>query len=288
MSRSMCGRQPALANFCRICRFRLQEEKTPKVIKRTAVLIYGVASYLVFFCTFLYAAGFVGNLWVPKSIDSGAEGSLTEALIVNCSLLTVFALQHSIMARKWFKEAWTRIVPPAMERSTYVLCASLALILMFTAWRPMGGVIWSVEAPAGQMILWAICVTGWLTVLASTFLINHFDLFGLRQVVLYFMGKPYTHLGFRTPVLYKYVRHPIYLGFLLAFWATPVMTAAHLVFALATTGYILTAIQFEERDLIREHGETYSRYRKATPMLLPVGGQNMPAKGEAAHAGQSA
>ena len=181
----------------------------------------------------------------------------------------VFAAQHSIMARRWFKERWTKIVPPAIERSTYVLCASLALLLLFWQWRPIGIQVWSVENAAVRAILWTLFAAGWATVLAMTFYINHFDLFGLRQVWLPLIGKPYTRIAFRTPLPYRFVRHPLYFGFLLAFWMTPEMTLAHLVFALATTAYIVMAIQFEERDLVAEHGPAYEQYRRSVPMLLP-------------------
>jgi protein-S-isoprenylcysteine O-methyltransferase Ste14 len=239
------------------------------MVGRIAGFVYGVLSYAVFFATFLYAIGFIGNIAVPKSIDGGPEGSLLVAALWNSALLAVFALQHSVMARPAFKRAWTRIVPEPLERSTYVLFSSLALILLFWRWRPMGGVLWDVAGTATGTALQAVCAIGFLTVLVTTFLINHFDLFGLRQSWLYLLGKPYTHVSFRTPGPYRVVRHPLYVGWLLAFWATPTMTVAHLLFALATTAYILVAIQLEERDLIDLHGEDYRRYRASVPMLLP-------------------
>jgi protein-S-isoprenylcysteine O-methyltransferase Ste14 len=240
------------------------------MFKRIGVFVYGVVAYAIFFLAFLYAAGFVGNLLVPKSIDSAPQMPFWSALIVNVVLLGVFALQHSVMARPAFKAWWTRFVPQAMERSTYVLLSSLALILLFWQWQPMGGVVWDVQNPAGQAILYALFLFGWLQVLVATFLINHFDLFGLRQVWLYLLGKPYTHLRFATPGPYRMVRHPLYLGWLFAFWATPTMTAAHLVFAIGTTVYILVAIQFEERDLLEVHGDEYEAYRERVPMIVPV------------------
>jgi len=240
------------------------------MLGRAAAFLYGVLCYLAFFATFLYAIGFIGNIGVPKSIDSGPQLPFLQALAINLALLGLFAVQHSLMARPWFKAAWTRIVPTVVERSTYVLFSSLALSLLFWLWQPMGGVIWSVGNPTGRLILQALYVFGVLTILIATFLINHFDLFGLRQVYLFLLGKKYTPIVFGTPVLYRYVRHPLYLGWLFAFWATPTMRVAHLFFAIATTLYILTAIRFEEKDLVHFFGEEYRRYQKRVPMILPL------------------
>jgi len=239
------------------------------VIKRLLFFAYGVTAYLIFLGTFLYAIAFVGGFAVPRRLDGPLEISLPTALAIDCLLLTVFAVQHSVMARRWFKEWWTQIVPWTIERSTYVLCASLALLLLFWQWRPIGVEIWSVEHPAARLALWTLFAAGWATVLIVTFLINHFDLFGLRQVWLPLVGRPYVKVSFRTPLPYRFVRHPLYLGFLFAFWMTPTMTLAHLVFAVATTAYIVLAIQFEERDLVREYGAAYEDYRRRVPMLVP-------------------
>lgn len=242
---------------------------------RIIAFVYGVVAYAVFFVTFLYAAGFVGNLGVPKSLDAAPAGPLGLALLVNLGLLALFAVQHSVMARPAFKRWWTRLVPPPVERSTYVLASSLALLLLFWQWRPLGGVVWDVQDPVGRAVLHAGFAFGWLLVLVSTFLINHFDLFGLRQVWLHLRGRPYQPLVFATPGPYRLVRHPLYLGWLFAFWATPTMTVTHLLFAGATTAYILLAIRFEERDLVAAHPE-YADYRARVPMLLPTGRRTDP------------
>src|SRR5919112_5903595 len=236
---------------------------------RITAFMYGLLCYLIFFGTFLYAIGFVGNFGVPRTLDGVASGPLGVAFAIDAALLMLFAVQHSVMARKWFKDWWTRILPKPLERSTYVLFSSLALILLFWQWRPLGGVVWSVEDPTGRLVLRGLFAFGWGLVLVSTFLINHFDLFGLRQVWLYLKGQPYTTLTFGTPGPYRLVRHPLYVGWLFAFWATPRMTLAHLLFTVATTAYILLAIQFEERDLVREHGDSYEAYRRSVPMLIP-------------------
>lgn len=238
-------------------------------MKKILVLLYGIIAYLAFFGTILYAIGFVGNLFVPKSIDGTPQVPLMQAILIDASLLLLFALQHSIMARPAFKAWWTKVIPEAMERSTFVLLASLCLILMMWQWQPIGGVVWSVENEIAKTILLILYITGWAIVFISTFLINHFDLFGLRQTWYYIKGKKYEHLPFRVPLFYRYVRHPLYFGFLVAFWSTPVMTVAHLLFALLTTGYILTAIKFEENDLVKTFGEKYLNYRSWVPKIIP-------------------
>ncbi len=239
------------------------------MFKRLTIFLYGVIAYAVFFGSFLYAVGFIGNFGVPHTLDSAPTAGLATSLLINLGLLGLFALQHSVMARPAFKRWMTRFVPTSAERSTYVLASSLALIAIFAHWQPLGGVVWTVTDPTLRGVIWGCFAFGWLLVLVSTFLINHFDLFGLRQVWLQLIGRPYTEIGFRTPGPYRYVRHPLYVGWFFAFWATPTMTVSHLVFALATTGYILIAIQLEERDLVAHLGEDYRRYRERVPMLIP-------------------
>ncbi len=243
------------------------------MLKRIVFFAYGSLSYLIFLGTFLYAICFIGNFAVPRTLDGPASGSLGVNFAIDAGLLALFAVQHSVMARKWFKDWWTRIVPTTLERSTYVLLSSLALILLFWQWRPLGGVIWSIDDPVGRIALRMLFAFGWGLLLLSTFMINHFDLFGMRQVWLYLLGRPYKSLQFVTPGPYRLVRHPLYVGWLFAFWMTPVMTLAHLLFSVATTAYILLAIQFEERDLIRDHGESYEEYRRSVPMLVPFVGK---------------
>lgn len=237
---------------------------------RWSVLLYGIIAYLIFLASFLYAAGFVGGFLVPKSIDSGSTGATAPALLINLCLLSLFAVQHSVMARPAFKRWWTQIIPPAVERSTYVLASSLILFLLFWLWEPLPAVVWQVTQPWAVGALWAAFGIGWLIVLISTFLINHFDLFGLRQVFLYFAGQSYTPVPFRTPWLYRVVRHPIMLGFLIAFWSIPTMTQGHLLFAAVVTAYVLIALRLEERDLLAHYGETYSAYQRQVRMLLPL------------------
>lgn len=236
---------------------------------RLLAAVYGGVCYLIFLATFLYAIGFVGNLVVPKSIDTGPQVPPVEAVTMDLLSLGLFAIQHSIMARPSFKRWWTQFVPPAVERSTYVLASSLLLALLFWQWHPMPGVAWQVEQPVAVAAMWVFFVIGWLVVLISTFLIDHFDLFGLRQVYRYATGKAYPPPTFRTPALYQVVRHPIMLGFVIAFWTTPIMTWGHLIFATMTSAYIVVGIRLEERDLRSAFGSTYEEYRTRVSMLLP-------------------
>jgi methanethiol S-methyltransferase len=248
--------------------------------KRISILLFGVASYAVFFGTFLYAIGFVGNFAVPVTMDGVPRVTSGSALIIDMLLLGIFALQHSVMARPFFKRWLTRFIPESAERSTYVLLSSLALIAMFIFWQPLGGEVWTVTDPTLRGVMWGAFAFGWLLVLVSTFLINHFDLFGLRQVWLQFVGKPYKPLRFGTPGPYKLVRHPLYVGWLFAFWATPTMTGTHLLFAFVTTTYILVAIQLEERDLVASLGEDYRRYRERVPMIIPFAARSAQKEGQ--------
>ncbi len=241
-------------------------------MKRISIFLFGVISYAAFFLTFCYAMGFVGAVLVPKHINSGSPGPLGEAILINSLMLSAFVVQHTIMARPAFKAWFTRFVPKPMERSIFVLAASAILAFTFWQWRPIPAVVWQVENPLMAFVLSAFSWMGWGMVLMSSFLINHFDLFGLRQVWLQLVKRSYTTSAFRLTSLYRFVRHPLMLGFLIAFWATPVMTVGHLLFAVLTTGYILMGIQFEERDLVREHGDAYRRYRENVPMLLPYKG----------------
>jgi protein-S-isoprenylcysteine O-methyltransferase Ste14 len=238
-------------------------------VSRFIAFLYGVIAYLVFFGTILYAIGFVENLLVPKGIDSGAVVPLSEALIVNMLLLALFAVQHSVMARPQFKAWWTKIVPKSVERSTYVLLASLVLIALFVHWRPMPAVVWHIANPDTAMAVLVVSFVGWGLVFASTFMINHFELFGLHQVANNLVGRSMPVMRFKTPMLYRFVRHPIYLGFILAFWAAPTMTVGRLLFAAVTTAYLFIGIALEEHDLIATFGDEYRSYKKRVSMLVP-------------------
>ena len=238
-------------------------------MKRTSILAYGIVSYGIFFATFLYAIGFLANAVVPRTIDSGEAGPVGVAVAVDLALLALFAVQHSVMARPGFKRWWTRIVPPAAERSTYVLASSIALIGLFWAWQPLPGMVYSVDGAVGRALCTALFAGGVSLVLYSTFLIDHFDLFGLRQVVLHFRGRGYEEKRFQTPSLYRFIRHPLYVGWFVTFWATPHMTWGHLLFASVASAYILVAIVFEERDLLAVLGPEYRAWRERTPRFLP-------------------
>ncbi len=238
-------------------------------LQRTAVLLYGVTVYVAFLGVFLYLIGFVGNFFVPRSMDVGPAVPFWQALAVDLSLIALFGVQHSIMARPAFKRWWTQFIPPAAERSTFVLATVLVLVAIFVFWRPIGGIVWDVSATPYANVLIGVSLLGWGIVFVSTFLINHFDLFGLRQVVLHFRGRDYEWLHFSTPLFYRVVRHPLYVGLIIAFWATPVMTTGHLVFAIGFTVYILLAIPLEERDLVTYHGEAYVSYQRRVSKIIP-------------------
>jgi methanethiol S-methyltransferase len=237
---------------------------------RILSLCYGIVAYLIFVGAFLYAIGFVDGVVVPKTIDDGTTIPIAEAIAINLVLLTIFALQHSIMARQPFKRWWTTVIPASIERSTYVLLASLALILVFWQWRPIPTVIWQLESPAAASALLGLSLFGWLVVLLSSYMINHFELFGLQQVMHNLSGRKSSPTEFKTPFLYKFVRHPLYVGFIIAFWATPVMTSGHLLFAAVTTAYIFVGIMLEERDLVAHFGPAYQQYREKVGMLMPM------------------
>jgi len=239
-------------------------------MKRYLIIGYGAAAYLLFFAAFLYLVGFVGNLLVPRTVDHGLPAPIGQAVLVDVLLVGAFGVQHSVMARPTFKAWWTRFVPASIERSTYVVLSSAVLVLLYWQWRTIPAVIWDVRAPAGRLVVWAVFWLGWAIALASTFMVSHFDLFGLRQVYLAWRGKPYTHIGFHARFLYRLVRHPLMLGFLIAFWAAPTMTAGHLLFSIAMTGYILIAVQLEERNLVAALGDQYRNYRRDVPMLVPL------------------
>jgi protein-S-isoprenylcysteine O-methyltransferase Ste14 len=245
-------------------------------MKKIIIFAYGILSYVVSMGTLVYAAGFMGNLWVPRSIDAAPSAPLGQALLINLCLLAVFAVQHSVMARAGFKRWLTRFIPAAAERSTFVLASSLALILLFALWEPMGGVVWDVQSPLIEGGIYALYGLGWLVIVASTFLINHFDLFGLRQVWLNLVGREYQPLQFKLHSLYRYVRHPLYVGFFIALWATPTMTIAHLVFSVMCSAYILIGTRLEERDLRRFHPE-YVAYERAVPGFVPRVSGKVPA-----------
>ncbi|GBE64817.1 membrane protein [Mycobacterium sp. MFM001] len=246
-----------------------QPTTTPRKVNRLFAVSYGALGYVAFVAAFLYAIGFVGDLWVPRSIDHAVAAPIGEAIVVNVLLLGIFAAQHSVMARPAFKRWWTRVVPQPLERSTYVILSSLALFLLYWQWRSMPTAVWDIRMPAARMVLWVLFWIGWATVFLSSFMISHLDLFGLRQVFSVWRGEPLRDISFRSPLLYRVVRHPLMVGFIIAFWAAPTMTAGHLLFSIATTAYILIAIQLEEHDLIAMLGSQYRDYRQRVPMLVP-------------------
>lgn len=244
------------------------------MFRRTAALAYGLLAYALFGVTCVFAICFLGNFWLKRTIDSAVRSTtfsgMLLAVAIDLGLLALFAVQHSVMARPWFKRWWTKYVPEPVERSTYMVLSCVALGLVIAFWQPLGGVIWNVQSPALRSTIYAVYFGGWLTIVGASCLINHFDLFGLRQVWQYFRNEPYTLLPFRTPGPYRLVRHPLYVGWLMTFWAAPTMTTSHLLFAAGTTAYILLAIRWEERDLLDYHGEPYARYREQVPMLVPT------------------
>ena len=244
------------------------QHKTYGKVTRSFILAYGLVSYLIFFVTFLYAIGFLGGFLVPTSLDGLADANTWQALAIDLGLLSLFAVQHSVMARPAFKRWWTQFIPQPLERSTYVLFSSLALILVFAFWQPLGGTIWNFNNPLAQAGMYFGFAAGWVLLFAATFAINHFDLFGLRQVWLAFTAQPYRALKFKTPLMYRIIRHPLYLGWLMAIWFTPTMTAAHLFFAMVTSAYIFVGIRFEEKDLLTEHPD-YAEYQANVPMIFP-------------------
>lgn len=244
-------------------------------MKRITTLLYGLFAYALFGITSLFAMCFLGNFLLKRTIDSVSRSTTFSGMLLavgaDLGLLALFAVQHSVMARPWFKRWWIKWVPESLERSTYVVLSCVALGLLIALWQPIGGVVWEVQSPVLRSAVYALYFSGWLVIVGSSTLINHFDLFGLRQTWLAYRGLPYTHLPFRTPGPYRWVRHPLYVGWLMTFWAAPTMTISHLLFAVGTTAYILLAIRWEERDLLDHHGEVYARYRAATPMLIPIG-----------------
>lgn len=248
---------------------QIRSTNQPGAIQRSLVLLYGVLVYLLFFATFLYLIGFVGNFFVPKSMDVGSTLPFAQALSINLALIVLFAAQHSVMARPEFKQWITKFIPESAERSTFVLATVIVLVLLFALWKPMGAALWDLSGTLYGNVLVGVSLLGWAIVLLATFMINHFDLFGLRQVYLQFRGKEYEPVQFQAPAFYRFVRHPLYFGFAVAFWATPVMTVAHLVFAVGMTLYMLGAIRLEERDLVKYHGEAYEQYRRRTSMIIP-------------------
>jgi protein-S-isoprenylcysteine O-methyltransferase Ste14 len=245
-------------------------ETNSSTMGRIATAMYGAVAYTIFFATFAYAAGFLGNFLVPKSIDSGTPGPFWTSMAINVALMGLFGVQHTVMARPGFKKVWTTIIPKPIERSTFVLATCVCMGLMYWLWQPMTQTVWSVQDPVGRGVIWAICAAGWMIVFLSTLMINHFDLFGLRQTFTHAMGKRYEQLGFRVNGFYKFVRHPIMAGFMIAFWATPDMTAGHLLFAAVCTAYIMVALQFEERDLVNHLGDRYREYKRQVGGLIPV------------------